>query len=190
MMMLHGNTLSYVVYGLMVLMVMYASNLQLRSQELMHRVSTEVTQALRLTALTIMEQGELGMMEREAFHDESMAVQYEQEANYLSHRAKSERIYGVRSRTRGQYFKRIADIDTQQANVSYHKVILDDNARLELLHNLTEDESELSSLDQEERDEKFPFSHICKSWSFFESFCSILGGVPDLIHVRCCCCCC
>lgn len=169
------------LYVLLVVAVILASHLELRSQDALKGMSMAVLQALRLTAIAIMEQGEYNVLQREASRDAGIAKHYEQEAKYLEHRASVDKVYAVRNSKRGHYFEKIALQEQVEADAAMHKIQRDDALRIELLSNLTAEEQQEEALEQQERDGKVNL-RLCDAGRFFVTICALIGGAPGLLE--------
>jgi hypothetical protein len=167
------------LYVFMVLAVILASHLELRSQDALIDMSAAALQALRLTAIAAMEQGEYIVLEREAAHDANAAEQYQQAAKFLEYRSNVDTIYAERNRKRGHYFEQIASQEQAQADAAMKKVQRDEALRVELLANLTADEQQEADLEQQERD-RTVHSSLCNATRIFETVCALIGGAPGL----------
>jgi hypothetical protein len=172
-------TVRSVIYVPTISLVLYSCRLHLQSHELLHQGTTEVQQALIRTAIAVMENGEWLFLEGEAYRDAAKASQYEANAKYLVQRSEAEHSMATRSRTRGEYFEDLANVDAQQANRSYFEMLQDDKLRLELVDNLTTDKDELALLEREKSNRTFVLSRMC-SCKVLDGFCNVFGGVPDL----------
>ena len=169
---------------LLVLAVMLASHLKLRSQTYARDMSVSALQAMRLTAIAAMEDGEYAVLERQATRDGHTAEQYAQGAKYLAYRATNvDTVYAERSRRSGHYFESIAALEQQETDGMVRKVQRDDATRVQLVANLTADEELEAALEQQERDVKV-HSSLCDVGRFFEAICAILGSAPGLVQLQ------
>lgn len=171
------------LYVLMVMAVLLASHLELRSQVDVRDMSAAALQAMRLTAIAAMEDGEYTVLEREASRDGNTAAQYRQTAKYLAYRATVDTAYAERNRQRGHYFEAIAALEQQETDAMVRKVQRDDVLRVELVANLTAYEELEGALEQQERDLKV-HSNLCDVGRFFEAICAILGSAPGLVRLQ------
>ena len=153
--MLSNNNNYYLpIYVLMVLAVILASHLELRSHAYARDMSVLALQAMRLTAIAAMEDGEYTVLEQAA-RDEHTAEQYAQGAKYLAYRATNvDTVYAERSRRSGHYFETIAALEQQETDGMVRKVQRDDATRVQLVANLTADKELEAALEQQERDLK------------------------------------
>ena len=164
------------LYIVMMLMLLYASHLQIESRSLIFTGTNEVTQALRFSAIMIMEQNEYQADQSEEQREEQVAARYHHAAHTYTAQAKQEEKEALRSRTRSESYDRLSKADAKYANVAYHQMLSDDHARLELLQNIAQEVDQIDALRQEEvKLEDSP----CLSWNIFENFCTIVHVVPD-----------
>ena len=137
-------------YVAMIAMLLYASHLQIQSQVLIYTGTNEVTQALRFSAIMIMEENEYQAEQSEEQREEEIAARYHHASHYYRERAKQEGKEEERSRTRSEYYDYLTKIDAEYENMTYHIVLLDDQVRLELLQNISQEEDKINALHQEE----------------------------------------
>ena len=163
-------------YVAMIAMLLYASHLQIQSQVLIYTGTNEVTQALRFSAIMIMEENEYQAEQSEEQREEEIAARYHHASHYYRERAKQEGKEEERSRTRSEYYDYLTKIDAEYENMTYHIVLSDDQVRLELLQNISQEEDEINALHQEEMEiEDSP----CQSWFVFENVCTMFRIIPD-----------
>lgn len=167
------------LYVLVVLTVIFASHLELKSQDALQEMSTKAHMALRLTAIATMEQSEYNMLKSEAARDEVNAEQFQAEAKYLDSRSRFDTIYATRNRNRGYYFEKIAVQERKEAEAAFQKVEQVDALRVELLANLTADQEQEEALEQLARDRKVNLG-FCDKTKLFETMCAIIGGASGL----------
>jgi phenylalanine-4-hydroxylase len=163
-------------YTVMIAMLWYSSHLQIQSQLWIFTGTNEVTQALRYSAIMIMEQNEYQATQSEEQRMEELTTRYHHAAHYYHERAKEKEKAVVRSRTRSEYFDYLTKIDAEYENVTYHMMLFDDHLRLELLQNISQEEDKINASYQEQM---MMESSPCYSWVVFENVCTILRIVPD-----------
>ena len=164
------------LYIVMIVTLWYASHIQIQSHLLMLTGTNEVTQALRFSAIMIMEQNEYQAAQSEEQREEEVAARYHHAAHYYHERAKEEEKEAVRSRTRSEYYDYLTEVDTKYENMTYHMTLSDDRLRLELLQNISQEEDRINALRQEQIEiDNSP----CHSWLVFENFCTMVQVIPD-----------
>ena len=166
----------FVLYLVMIVLLLFATRLRMRSQLLISTGTNEVTQALRFSAIMIMEQNEYQAAQWEEQHEEEVAARYHHAAHHYSALAKEEGKEARRSRTRSDYYEYLTEVDVEYENITYHKMLSDDHIRLELLQNISQEEDKIAALRQEENEIQ---SNSCSSWFVFENYCTMLRIIPD-----------
>jgi hypothetical protein len=167
------------LYVLMVFFVLYASRLQIRSKSLLLTGTNEVTQALRISAILIMEQNEYQMLRVEEQRDQDVVQRYKTESHEYMVRTQYDKAQELRSRTRSDYYERLSGIDSEYENTTYYKFLYEDRIRLELVQNITQEEDIIATL-QQQQDDLEASDSPCHSWIVYETFCTLVRmAVPD-----------
>ena len=162
----------------MVVLALLAGCMDHGMQRHLQKLDICVRDALRLTMLRLLEGLDYAAESDRAQVEEKQAFEYEHAAK--EHEAKAERdsYYASKTRHRGDYLEKLAEMETADAAQRAEMAQKDDGERLALLQNITaieKDENEtLADLKQ--------VNEGACGWKLLSPLCATVGGTTELQH--------
>ena len=164
----------------MILAVGLASRWEWISQQHLQLASLQTRQALRLAAISQLEQLEITQLQQQVAIEHNQATTLQHQAQTEQGLAERDALYAVRLENRHDYYQRLAGMEDMEA-----QRLLNQSQRTALWmgalqRNMTVQEQELQAATNNTSTSIHP--GWCDNNALFKSVCSALGGSLDLKH--------